>query len=360
MGPARDERLMALALVEAERGRGRTHPNPVVGALVVRGGRVIARGHHARAGGPHAEVVALREAGARARGAEAYVTLEPHDHHGRTPPCTEALIAAGVRRVVIGSIDPNPLVRGRGIRRMRAAGLEVVPGVLRLKCDSANESWFKFITRGLPWVHLKAAVTLDGKLSTSSGDSRWVSGPSSRLRVHQLRDQLDAVLVGIGTAIADDPRLTVRGVPAGRDPVRVVVDARARLSPRARLLPALVACTARAPAARLRRLESAGATLLRCRGGARVDLEDLLRQLAVRGLTSVLVEGGAALHGSFLAQALWDELSLFVAPKLAGEGALSWAGFPGAGSMKGALRARIESVDSVTFAPDVLLRARPR
>ena len=350
---------MALALVEAERGRGRTHPNPIVGALVVCGGRIIARGHHAQAGGPHAEIVALREAGARARGAEVYVTLEPHDHQGKTPPCSEALIAAGVVRVVIGSIDPNPLVRGRGIRRMRAAGLQVVVGVQKVNCDSANESWFKFITTGLPWVHLKAAITLDGKLATASGDSRWVTGPASRRRVHQLRDQLDAVLVGIGTAIADDPRLTVRFVPGGRDPVRVVVDALARLSPRARLLPALVACTSRAPSARVRRLEKAGAVVLHCRGDARVDLEDLLRQLAGRDLTSVLVEGGAALHGSFLAQALWDELSLFVAPKLAGEGALSWAGLPGKSSMKDALKARIQSVDAATFAPDLLIRARP-
>ncbi len=359
MAPARDERLMGLALIEAERGRGRTHPNPVVGAVVVSGGRVIARGHHAQAGGPHAEIVALREAGARARGAEIYVTLEPHDHHGRTPPCSEALIAAGVARVVIGSIDPNPLVRGRGVHRMRAAGLEVVIGVQKVNCDSINESWFKFITTGFPWVHLKAAITLDGKLATASGDSRWVTGPASRLRVHQLRDQLDAVLVGIGTAIADNPRLTVRGVPGGRDPIRVVVDSLARLSPRARLLPALVACTSRAPPARVRRLEKAGSIVLRCRGAERVDLEDLLRQLAGRGLTSLLVEGGAALHGSFLAQGLWDELSLFVAPKLAGESALSWAGLPGSTSMKDALPLRIQSVDSATFAPDLLLRARP-
>ena len=360
MEPARDQRLMSQALAEAERGRGRTHPNPVVGALIVRGGRVLARGHHARAGGPHAEIVALREAGSRARGADVYVTLEPHDHHGRTPPCTEALIAGGVRRVVIGSIDPNPLVRGRGVRRMRAAGLEVVTGVLQASCDAANESWFKFITRGLPWVHLKAAVTLDGKLATASGDSRWVSGPRSRLRVHQLRDRLDAVLVGIGTALADDPRLTVRGVPGGRDPVRVVVDALARLPTGARLLPALLACTSRAPAARLRRLEATGATVLRCRGGARVDLKDLLRKLALRGLTSVLVEGGAALHGSFLSRSLWDELSLFVAPSLAGARGLSWAGFKGPAVMADALSLRIASVDAASVAPDLLVHARPR
>jgi len=192
---------MREALTEAERGRGRTHPNPIVGALVVAGGRVIARGHHERAGGPHAEVVALRKAGERARGADLYVTLEPCNHHGRTPPCTDAILAAGVRRVVVGSIDPNPLVHGRGIRRIRSAGVRIDTGVLQAECDGANEQWFKFITRKLPWVALKAAVTLDGKLATRSGDSRWLTGAAARARVHELRDRLDAVLIGIGTAL---------------------------------------------------------------------------------------------------------------------------------------------------------------
>src|SRR3954463_10073202 len=248
---------MLEALAEAERGRGRTHPNPIVGALVVSRGRVIARGHHQRAGGPHAEVVALEKAGSRARGATLYVTLEPCNHHGRTPPCTDAILASGVRRVVVGSIDPNPLVHGRGIRRMRAEGLEVALGVLRAECDRANEQWFKFITRKLPWVALKAAVTLDGKLATRSGDSRWVTGPVARGRVHELRDRLDAVLVGIGTALADDPRLTARG-PGQRDPVRIVVDPLGRLPPGSRLLrqrsaaETTVAVTLAAPPERVR------------------------------------------------------------------------------------------------------------
>src|SRR5689334_7100916 len=165
------------ALVEAERGRGRTHPNPVVGALIVSRGKVIARGHHEKAGGPHAEIVALAKAGARARGADLYVTLEPCNHHGRTPPCTDAILAAGVRRVIVGSIDPNPLVHGSGIRRIRSAGVQVDQGILQADCDRANEQWFKFITRKVPWVVLKAPVTPDGKLATRSGDSRWVTGP---------------------------------------------------------------------------------------------------------------------------------------------------------------------------------------
>ncbi|GAC1337373.1 MAG: bifunctional diaminohydroxyphosphoribosylaminopyrimidine deaminase/5-amino-6-(5-phosphoribosylamino)uracil reductase RibD [Myxococcales bacterium] len=353
----RDDRFMRTALVEAEKGRGRTHPNPVVGAVLVRNGRAIAAGHHAQAGGPHAEIAALRAAGARARGAAIFVTLEPCNHFGRTPPCTDALIAAGVARVVYGSTDPNPSVRGHGARRLRAAGVEVVAGVLRDDCDASNEQWFNYITRGLPWVHLKAAVTLDGKLATAAGDSRWVSGAASRQHVHHLRDSLDAVLVGIGTALADDPRLTVRlprqgraagaagtGVPP-RDPLRVVVDSSARLPPTALMLrqrsraATLVAVTARAPRSRRAALERAGAAVLPCRadGAGRVDLRDLLRRLARTGVTSVLVEGGAGLLGSFLQRDLWDELSLFLAPRVAGAGGLSWAGFPGSRAMRAAL-----------------------
>jgi diaminohydroxyphosphoribosylaminopyrimidine deaminase / 5-amino-6-(5-phosphoribosylamino)uracil reductase len=355
---------MREALAEAERGRGRTHPNPIVGALVLRDGRVVARGHHERAGGPHAEIVALRKAGARARGADLYVTLEPCNHHGRTPPCTEAIFAAGVRRVVVGSVDPNPLVHGRGIRRMRAAGVQVEVGILGDECDRANEQWFKFITRKLPWVVLKAAVTLDGKLATRSGDSRWVTGPTARARVHELRDRLDAVLVGIDTVLADDPRLTARG-PGQRDPARIVVDSQARLPPTARVLAerssagTIVAVTLAAPPARVRALERRGATILRCRHDrdGRIVLRDALRRIAAEGLTTVLVEGGARIHGSFLRERLWDELLLFVAPKVLGEDARSWAGTPAPASMGRALEARITGTDRL--GPDLLVMARP-
>jgi len=355
---------MREALSEAERGRGRTHPNPIVGALVVLGGRVIARGHHERAGGPHAEVVALRKAGERARGADLYVTLEPCNHHGRTPPCTDAILAAGVRRVVVGSIDPNPLVHGRGIRRIRSAGVRIDTGVLQAECDGANEQWFKFITRKVPWVVLKAAVTLDGKLATRSGDSRWVTGPAARARVHELRDRLDAVLIGIGTALADDPRLTARG-PGQRDPVRIVVDPKARLPAASRILrqhsqaETIVAVTLAAPPDRIGALERQGAAIVRCRhdGKGRILLRDLLRRLAGRGLTTVLVEGGARIHGSFLRERLWDELYLFFAPKMLGEDALSWAGMTSRASMARALQARITG--TARLGPDLLVTARP-
>src|SRR5229473_3745714 len=355
---------MGLALNEAAKGLGRTHPNPVVGAVVARGAQVLGLGHHRKAGGAHAEVEALREAAKKARGADLYVTLEPCNHQGRTPPCTDAILSAGIARVFIGSIDPNPLVKGKGAQRLRAAGVAVRTGVLGEACDAANEMWFKFITRKLPWVVLKAAVTLDGKLATASGDSRWVSGPRSREMAHALRDELDAVLVGIGTALADDPRLTARG-RGQRDPVRVVVDSAARLPPDARVLrqrsqaPTLVACTLRADPRRVKALQRAGAGIVRCRAdrAGRVDLKDLLRLLAGRGLTSVLVEGGARIHGGFLSQRLWDELYLFIAPKVSGEGALSWAGFEGPGRMDQAPGVRI--VDSTRVGDDLLVTARP-
>ncbi|HKC59627.1 MAG TPA: bifunctional diaminohydroxyphosphoribosylaminopyrimidine deaminase/5-amino-6-(5-phosphoribosylamino)uracil reductase RibD [Myxococcales bacterium] len=354
---------MGLALNEAAKGLGRTHPNPVVGAVVARGAQVLGLGHHRKAGGAHAEVEALREAAKKARGADLYVTLEPCNHQGRTPPCTDAILSAGIARVFIGSIDPNPLVKGKGAQRLRAAGVAVRTGVLGEACDAANEMWFKFITRKLPWVVLKAAVTLDGKLATASGDSRWVSGPRSREMAHALRDELDAVLVGIGTALADDPRLTARG-RGQRDPVRVVVDSAARLPPDARVLrqrsqaPTLVACTLRADPRRVKALQRAGAEIVRCQSrDGRVDLKDLLERLAGRGLTSVLVEGGAAIHGSFLTGRLWDELYLFIAPKVAGGNAPSWAGFPGARRMGEVLGARI--VDSSPVGDDLLVTARP-
>ncbi len=379
VGP-REEAFMREALAQAEQARGRTHPNPIVGALVVKGSRVLGRGHHARAGAAHAEVVALQDAGASADGADLFVTLEPCNHHGRTPPCTAAVLAAGIKRVFVGTRDPNRDVVGGGAARLRRAGVEVIVGVLEDECDHANEQWSRFITTGRPWVVLKAAVTLDGMLATASGDSRWVTGEPSRRRVHLLRNDLDAVLVGVNTVLADDPQLTVRlerprkmlgtqtisNLPT-RDPLRIVVDARGRTPTSARMLrepgsaATIVATTVAAPLAKRRALTRAGAELLLCKTerNGRVDLRNLLRQLGARGVTSILVEGGAAIHGSFLRARLWDELHLFVAPKLAGQGARSWAGFAGPRSMADALKLQMVSVDASTCAPDLWLRARP-
>jgi diaminohydroxyphosphoribosylaminopyrimidine deaminase/5-amino-6-(5-phosphoribosylamino)uracil reductase len=355
------EPFMRLAIAEAEKGQGRTSPNPAVGAVVVRDGRVVGRGHHARAGGPHAEVVALAAAGGRARGADLYTTLEPCDHFGKTPPCSRAVIAAGVRRVFVGSRDPNPKVNGRGMARLRRAGVQVVTDVLREACDRLNAPWFHFITTGRPYVTLKAAITLDGRIATGSGDSRWVTGEAARAEVHRLRDRVDAVVVGAGTALADDPLLTTR-LPGGggRDPVRVVLDSRLRLPRRLHLFhpesaaPTLVAhVTEREP-----RL-GAGVEPLRCRAGrdGRVDLADLLARLRARGVAHVLVEGGGEVHRAFLAAGLADEVLLFVAPKILG-GGVPWLSGEGPARMADALR--LENVEVRAVGEDLVVRGVPR
>lgn len=358
------EPLMRLALAEARRGLGRTSPNPVVGAVIVRAGRVIAVGHHLFAAGTHAEAAALRQAGKAAKGADLYTTLEPCDHHGRTPPCSEAILAAGIRRVFSGSSDPNPLVRGRGVRRLRRAGIEVHTGVLASETDLLNRPFFKVMMKGLPFVTLKAAVTLDGKLATATGDSRWVSGPEARAWVHRRRNEVDAVLVGANTARWDNPRLTTR-LPRGkgRDPLRVVVDSQLRLPASLRLFTlssearTLVACSERAPSARQKRLEAKGVDVLRVeenRAG-QVDLRALLLELARRGVLSVVAEGGAELFASLLRGGLADELALFIAPKLLGASGMSWMGELGIVQMK---KARAVGPAKVTkIGEDFLLEA---
>ena len=337
------EFFMRLALHEAAKGLGRTSPNPAVGAVIVKDGRVIARGHHERAGGPHAEVVALRRAKGRAAGADLYTTLEPCDHFGKTPPCSLAVIEAGIRRVFVATQDRNPRVNGRGIARLRDAGVQVVMDVLRAECEALNAPWFHFITTGRPYVTLKAAITLDGRIATRTGDSRWVTGEEARAEVHRLRDVVDAVLVGAGTARADDPRLTTRlprGQGRGRDPVRVVLDSRLALPRRLALFhptsaaPTLVAhVTDREP-----RL-GAGVEALRCRAAAdgRVDLTDLLAKLAGRGVTHLLVEGGGEVAASFLRERLADRLVLFVAPKMVGGDGVPWLPGPGVARMADAI-----------------------
>jgi len=353
------EFFMRLALREAQRGLGRTSPNPAVGALLVKNGRVLARGHHARAGAPHAEVAAIRAAGARAAGADLYTTLEPCDHWGRTPPCSLAVLGAGVKRVFVGSRDPNPLVNGKGIRRLRRAGVQVVAGVLQGECDAVNAHWLRYITSGRPFVTLKAAVTLDGKIATRTGNSRWVTGAKAREHVHRLRDRADAVLVGAATALADDPRLTTR-LPGGRgrDPVRVVLDSRLRLPPRLHLFrqrseaPTVVAHVSGRPRPR------PGVEYLRCRARrGRVDLGDLLKRLARRGVTHLLVEGGARTFASFLAEGLVDRVLLFISPRIVGAEGISWVAGPGAARMADALA--LSEVVVSRVGGDILVSGKP-
>jgi diaminohydroxyphosphoribosylaminopyrimidine deaminase/5-amino-6-(5-phosphoribosylamino)uracil reductase len=350
---------MRLALQEAERGLGRTSPNPVVGAVVVKAGRVVGKGHHARAGGPHAEIAALKKAGKIAKGATLYTTLEPCDHYGRTPPCSEAILAAGVTRVVCGSADPNPLVNGRGIARLRRARVKVETGVLRAEADRLNRPFFKLVEKGMPWVTLKAAITLDGKLATDSGESKWISGEASREDVHRLRDRVDAVVVGAQTARRDDPLLTTR-LPKGKghNALRVVVDSGLTLPADRKLFDSgeaktVVATTLAADDARALTLANRGVevwTLPRSSEG--VDLAALLRRLGEQGALHVLVEGGATLFASLLRAGLADELVLYVAPKILGAGK-PWVAELGITEMERALRASAPQVER--FGDDLKL-----
>ncbi len=353
---------MTLALAEAVKGLGRTHPNPAVGAVIVKGGKVIGAGYHAKWGGPHAEAVALLRAGSAAKGATLYSTLEPCNHHGRTPPCSEAIIAAGVKRVVYASSDPNPLVNGKGVRRLRAAGVKVSPHVLRRSADAINQPFLKAMRTGLPWVTAKAAITLDGKIATETGKSKWISSEESRRISHQLRDVIDVVLVGASSVIADDPLLTTRlGKKGTRNPVRLVLDPSLRTDPRSQIYDTNPARTIVAT------LQSRGADALAKRGvevwtmpgrKGSIDLDALLRRLVKEGLLHMLVEGGAGVHRSFLEAGLVDELVLFLAPKLFGHGGLTWSGALGVKDPSKAIQ--FEALDAVRVGPDLMVTASRR
>jgi diaminohydroxyphosphoribosylaminopyrimidine deaminase / 5-amino-6-(5-phosphoribosylamino)uracil reductase len=352
--PRPDEaRFMARALALAERGRGRTSPNPIVGALVVRAGRVVGSGWHEQAGADHAEVVALRQAGPKARGATLYCTLEPCAHHGRTPPCVDAIIQAGVRRCVLALRDPHDIVDGRGLRRLRGAGIEVSVGLLEREAREALGGYWRAHRVGLPLVTWKLAVTLDGKVADRAGRSKWITGPEARRLVHRLRAGADAVVIGAGTARADDPRLTAR-LSSARDatcqPLRVVCDTRLRLPLTLRLFgPALakgtvVACGPAVPAARVRALERRGVTVWRLPLAAgRVSPRALARRLVRAGRHDVLLESGPRLGTAWLEAGLVGRVALFTAPRVLGAGGLAWCGPLGTGLLARALPGRISA-----------------
>jgi diaminohydroxyphosphoribosylaminopyrimidine deaminase/5-amino-6-(5-phosphoribosylamino)uracil reductase len=313
---------MRRALQLGRRGIGRTSPNPPVGAVVVRRGRIVGEGFHRRAGAAHGEAAALRRAGAAARGATLYVTLEPCSHHGRTPPCVDAVLAAGVREVVVGTRDPNPKVRGGGVERLRRAGLIVRTGVLKAECDELIAAFRKHAVAGMPFITLKLAASLDGRIATVTGDSRWVTSPASRALVHRMRREHDAVLVGAATVLTDDPQLTCR-LGGGRNPLRVIVDGRLRIGAGCRVVsdgeaPTLV-LTAAGAAARARRLAQRGVQVLGLPAkNGRLAWPRMLRELAAREVMSVLVEGGADVAAGALAAGVVDAVYLFYAPKLIG------------------------------------------
>ena len=319
-----DEQWMKRVLLLAEAGRGRTSPNPMVGAVLVKRGKVVGEGYHARIGEAHAEIVALRQAGEKAGGAVLYLNLEPCTHHGRTPPCAPQVVNAGVKRVVIGMEDPNPAVNGKGIETLRRSGLDVKVGVLGKECRRLNEAFCKYILKKEPFVMLKVAATLDGKIATRNGDSKWISGEASRRFVHKLRDQVDGVLVGIGTVLRDDPRLTAR-VKEGREPYRIVLDSRLKIPEEAKVfehspLEVILATTGSAPQDKIERLEKKGVRVLIADSKkGRVDLKSCLSKLGEIGMMNLLVEGGSQVNGSFLDEGLIDKFLLFLSPKLIGD-----------------------------------------
>lgn len=336
LNDARANEWMAQAIEIGHQGD--PSPNPHVGALVVKDGQVVATGFHASAGERHAEIVALEQAGEKARGATLYVTLEPCNHFGKTPPCTDAIIAAGVARVVAGCADPNPNVAGGGVAKLRGAGIEVVTGVLANPCKALIRPWRKYVTQGEAYLTLKLATSLDGRIATKAGASKWITSPDSRARGHRLRAAHDAVLIGVSTIVADDPQLTVREGPPARNPIRVVVDSTLRIPlastvvTTAAEIPTCVVTTPNSSVKAEEALAGRGVNVVRVAANTqgRCDMKAALRALAQREVVSVLCEGGAELAGSLLADQLAEELHFFIAPVLLGPRgrpcAVDWAG----------------------------------
>ncbi len=350
---------MARALALAERGRETATPNPNVGCVIARGGRILGEGWHARAGEPHAEAMALAACREGAEGATAYLTLEPCSHHGRTPPCADALVAARVGRVVASLEDPNLLVKGKGFDRLRSAGIRVETGLLAAQAREAHLGFLSRMERGRPWLRLKCAASLDGRVALANGESRWITGEAARRDVHALRARSCAMLTGIGTVLRDDPQLTVRHVPCSRQPRRVVIDSRLELPPGARILagePPLV-LTVSEDRARRQALEARGAEVVTVPAeGAKTDLAAVARLLAERGFNEVTVETGAKLNGALLRAGVVDEIVLYLAPLLMGDAAQGLFALPGFEALGEAPRLRW--IDRRVVGADLRLTAR--
>lgn len=328
---AADYGFMARALQLAQRGLYTTTPNPRVGCVIVHDGDIVGEGWHEKAGEPHAEIHALRSAGAKARGATAYVTLEPCSHFGRTPPCADALIEAGLARVVAAMGDPNPQVAGRGLDKLRAAGIAASAGLLSREAEELNIGFISRMTRGRPWVRLKVAASLDGKTALNNGNSQWITGPDARRDGHRWRARSCAMLTGIGTVRDDDPQLTVRDIPASRQPLRVVVDSRLETPLNARILEGggVLIAAATEDAKRIAALEQRGAeVVVLANGQGKVDLRRLLEELARRGVNEVMAEAGFKLNGSLLREGCVDELLIYQAPVLLGDDARGMFNLP--------------------------------
>lgn len=349
-----DDIFMQEALSQA--CKGHPSPNPRVGCIIVKRGKIVGKGFHRFSGDSHAEVHALNQAGTKARGATAYVTLEPCNHFGKTPPCTEALIKAGIQRVVIAMKDPHKLVNGKGLKRLKSAGISCEVGLGGDIAHKINEGWINYSKSKKPFVVLKVALSLDGRLASYTGDSKWITSPDSRRRVHAMRDWYDSILVGVDTVIKDDPQLTSR-IKGGKDPLRIILDSHLRIPKNAKVLKdqnALVFCTSAAPKKKLSMLKEKGVNIIQVKSNkGRVDLKSALNELFKMGVTSILVEGGAKVHTSLIEQRLADKMYAFVAPKLIGSRGKSFFEGNPIKDIKHSKTFRIESVEKV--GPDVLI-----
>lgn len=337
-----DEKYMNIALGLAKKGLGKTNPNPCVGTVIVKNDKIIAKGFHKKAGLPHAEIIALRKAGKKANGAFFYVTLEPCNHFGRTPPCTDAIIKAGAKKVIIGTKDPNPINFGKGIKKLNRFGIKTRTGILEKECKKLNEVFTKYVTKKIPFVTIKVAQSLDGKIATNRGESRWITGASARRYVHKLRSQVDAILVGVNTVLKDDPLLTCRHFKShhvttsvrseaepprrgqGRQPIKIIVDSELKTPMRARIFskespaPVIIATTKNAKKDRINKFKGKYTIIKTPSKNGNVDLKYLMEELAKRQISHVLVEGGGSVIASFLKEKLADKVLIFIAPKIIG------------------------------------------
>lgn len=360
-----DCKFMRQALREAKKGIGLTSPNPSVGAVVVKNGTIVGKGYHRKAGGPHAEIHALQDAGRKAADGILYVTLEPCNHTGRTPPCTEAILRAGITRIVIGMLDPNPGVTGGGANYLASRGLDITSGILEEECREINLPFVKHVTTGLPWVMLKAGMSIDGRIAARGGQATRITGDMSLRQVHILRSQVDAILVGIGTVLVDDPLLTARlGLKRGCDPQRVVLDKDLRMPESARMLHqkssarTWIFCSRSADKKKRKNLEADGAvikTVSVAKSGL-LDLKAVLKELGKAQITSVLVEGGSRVHGSFLHKNLADQLLLFIAPVILGGQGVPLATFPACN--ESGKTAQFKIITTRRYGDDILIDGR--
>jgi len=358
----RDQYFMKMALRLAEKGKGRTSPNPLVGAVLVKDGKVISSGYHKRFGSPHAEAAAIKKAGKRAEGSTLYVNLEPCNHFGKTPPCTKSIIESGIKRVVAGMQDPNPINDGKGLRELRRNNIRVRCGVLKAEARRLNKRFEKFMREKRPYVTVKVAQSIDGKIATFSGDSKWISNAASRRFVHKLRAEVDAILIGSNTAVKDNPLLTARRPGSRKQPVRIVLDSRLKISVKSRLIKSsrsskvIVATTRRHPAKKAAQLRRKGidVTVFTEKNGM-VDLRELLRYLAGIGISNLLVEGGGNAIASFLDNGLADEMLVFVSPRIIG-GRDSITSVEGNGRRLVNNAVRLENITIKRFREDILIK----